>query len=213
MPMRPLVIPATVTLLLAVVVACGGSSDETGDPGSANEPQSEQPADTPIPTPTAIPTPVPTSTPEATATPVPSPTPEPQEAEPTATPESETEEEETSTSSESDSTEEAPEADDLRNLGAAYWKALNDYEIDKVLGYLEDSYRQEQEEEFRGNIELMKTFEIKLTVTEESAPQVVDDESREMYWLVKSPLSADIVHMIFIQVGGKWIIASAERQE
>ena len=196
MPMRPWVIPATVTLLLAVVVACGGSSDETGDQGSASEPRSEQPADTPTPTPTAIPTPVPTSTPE-----------------PTATPESETEEEETSTSSESDSTEEAPEADDLRNLGAAYWKALNDYEIDKALGYLEADYRLAQEESLRENVELMKTFAVKLTVSEKSGPQVVDENSREMYWLVKNPLAVDIVHMIFLQVGGKWKIASAERQE
>ena len=213
MPLRPWVIPATVTLLLAVVVACGGSSDETGDQGSASEPRSEQPADTPTPTPTAIPTPVPTSTPEPTATPVPSPTPEPEEAEPTATPESETEEEETSTSSESDSTEEAPEADDLRNLGAAYWKALNDYEIDKALGYLEADYRLAQEESLRENVELMKTFAVKLTVSEQSGPQVVDENSREMYWLVKNPLAVDIVHMIFLQVGGKWKIASAERQE
>ncbi len=211
--MKPWVIPATVTLLSAIVLACGGSSDETGDPGPAGEPQSEQPADTPIPTPTATPTPVPTSTPEPTATPVPSPTPEPKEAEPTATPESETEEEETSTSSESDSTEEAPEADDLRKLGAAYWKALNDYEIDKVLGYLEESYRQAQEEMLRGNVDLMKTFEVKLTASEESGPQVVDENSREMYWLVKNPLSADIIHMIFTQVDGEWKIASAEIQE
>ena len=207
------VIPAAMTLLLAVGVSCGGSSDEPVDSGPASEPQSEQPADTPIPSPTAIPTPVPTSTPEPTATPVPSPTPEPEEAEPTATPESETEEEETSTSSESDSSDEAPEADDLRELGAAYWKAINDYEIDKVLGYLEDSFRQEQEEALRGNVDLLKTFELKLTVTEESAPKVVDEDSREMYWLVKNPLSTDSVRMLFKQVGGEWKIASAELQE
>ncbi len=213
MTVKPWVIPAAMTLLLAVGASCGGSSDESGDPGPASEPQSEQPADTPTPSPTAIPTPIPTSTPEPTATPVPSPTPEPEEAEPTATPESETEEEETSTSSESESSDEAPEADDLRKLGAAYWKALNDYELDKALGYLEESYRQEQEETLRGNVELMKTFEVKLTVTEESAPQVVDEDTREMYWLVKNPLSADSLHMLFKQVGGEWKIVSAELQE
>lgn len=213
MTMRPWAIPAVLTLLLVVGAACGGSSDETGNSGTTSEPQSEQPTATPIPTPTAIPTPVPTSTPEPTATPIPSPTPEPEEVEPTATPESETEEEETSTAPESDSTEEAPEADDLRELGEAYWKALNDYEIDKVLGLLEDSYRQAQEETLRGNVDLMKTFEVKLTVTEESGPQVVDDETREMYWLMKSPLSVDTIHMIFKHVGGEWKIASSERLE
>lgn len=214
MTMNPWVIPATMTLLLAMVVACGGSSDETGDPGTASEPQSEQPANTPIPTPTTIPTPIPTSTPEPTATPVPSPTPEPEEAEPTATPEaSETEEEETTTSSESDSTEEAPEAADIRKVSTAYWKAINDYEPDKALQLMEANYRQEQEEAFLGNIELMKTFELTLTVTEESGPQIVDDETREMYWLVKNPLSTDRIHMLFMQIDGEWKITSAERLE
>ena len=207
------IISAAIGLLLVVSVACGGSSGESGDSGTASEPQSEQPADTPVPTPTPIPTAIPTPTPEPTATPVPTPTPQPEEVEPTATPETETEEEETATASETDSSEEAPEADALRKVGNAYWKAINDYEPDKALQLMEANYRQEQEEAFLGNIELMKTFELKLTVTEESGPQIVDDETREIYWVVKSPLSADRVHMLFMQIDGEWKITSAERLE
>ena len=96
-------------------------------------------------------------------------------------------------------------------LGSAYWEALNAYELEKTLAFLEESYRLQEEEELTENIELMKTFAIKLTVTEESAPQAVDDETREMYWIVKSPLTVDRVHMIFRQIEGEWKIASAER--
>ena len=96
-------------------------------------------------------------------------------------------------------------------LGTAYWEAINAYELEKALLFLEESYRLEQEESLTDNIELMKSFAIKLTIEEESAPQAVDDKTREMYWIVKSPLTVDRLQMIFLQVDGEWKIASAER--
>ena len=96
-------------------------------------------------------------------------------------------------------------------LGSSYWEAINALEADKVLGYMEENYRREQEETLRGNIELMKTFAVKLTVSEESSPQLVDDDTREMYWTVKSPLNVQRVHMLFRQVEGEWKIFSAEQ--
>ena len=96
-------------------------------------------------------------------------------------------------------------------FATAYWEAINAYEVEKALEFLEENYRREQEEELRENIELMKTFAIKLTVEEEGPPQAVDDETREMYWTVKTPLTVDRVHMIFRPIDGEWIIASADR--
>ena len=96
-------------------------------------------------------------------------------------------------------------------VGSAYWEAINAYELEKALGFLEESYRLQEEEELTENIELMKTFAIKLTVTEENPPEVVDDETREMYWTVKNPLNVLRIHMIFQQVEGEWMIMSAEQ--
>ena len=96
-------------------------------------------------------------------------------------------------------------------LGAAYWEALNAFELEKVLGFLEESYRLQEEEELTANVELMKTFAIKLAVTEASPPEAVDDETREMYWNVKNPLNVLRIHMIFQQIEGEWKIISAEQ--
>ena len=96
-------------------------------------------------------------------------------------------------------------------VGSAYWEAINAYELEKALGFLEESYRLQEKEELTENIELMKTFAIKLTVTEESPPVAVDDETREMYWTVKNPLNVLRIHMIFQQVEGEWMIMSAEQ--
>ena len=96
-------------------------------------------------------------------------------------------------------------------LGSAYWEAINAHELEKALGFLEESYRLQEEEELTANIELMKTFAIKLTVTEVSPPEAVDDETREMYWNVKNPLNVLRIHMIFQQIEGEWKIVSADQ--
>ena len=105
----------------------------------------------------------------------------------------------------------ADEAEALRMLGSAYWEAINAFELEKALRFLEESYRLQEEEELTENIELMKTFAIKLTVTEASPPEAVDDETREMYWTVKNPLNVLRIHMIFQQIQGEWKIISAEQ--
>lgn len=105
----------------------------------------------------------------------------------------------------------AEEAEALRTLSSAYWEAINAYELEKALAFLEESYRLQEEEELTENIELMKTFAIKLTVTEASPPQAVDDETREMHWTVKNPLNVLLIHMIFQQIEGEWKIISAEQ--
>ena len=96
-------------------------------------------------------------------------------------------------------------------VGSAYWEAINSYELEKALGFLEESYRLQEEEELTENIELMKTFAIKLIVTAVSPPEAVDDETREMHWNVKNPLNVLRIHMIFQQIEGEWKIVSAEQ--
>ena len=200
-------IPLVFVILAFIGVACGSSPAASQDSAPPSEPERVDPTATPIPDPTPQP-----KQPDPTATPIPSPTPQP---DPTATPEtspqSETQEADPTATPEPSPPLKAEEADALGMLGSAYWEAINAYEADKVLGYMEENYRREQEETLRGNIDLMKTFAVKLTVSEESSPQIVDDETREMYWIVKNPLNVQRVHMVFRQVEGEWKIVSAEQ--
>ena len=39
------------------------------------------------------------------------------------------------------------EADTLRQVAFAYWEAFNAYDADRALGYLEEDYRQQRDEE------------------------------------------------------------------
>ena len=48
--------------------------------------------------------------------------------------------------------DEAQELDKLRSLAFAYWEAFNAYDADRVLGYLEESYRQQRDETIREEI-------------------------------------------------------------
>ena len=200
MTLNPWAITVALAIVIVAGVACGGSTDSApvSEPERVEPTATSIPSPTPTPEPTPTPAPSPTPTPEPTATPTPEPQGESQEADETATPEV-------------SPSLDAEEADALRMLGSAYWEAINAYELEKALRFLEESYRLQEEEELTENIELMKTFAIKLTVTEASPPEAVDDETREMYWTVKNPLNVLRIHMIFQQIEGEWKIISAEQ--
>lgn len=204
MIMKPWAVRLVFVVVVVIGAACGSSPDTSQDSAPQSEPEQPDPTATPVPSPTpqpdptATPIPTPTPKPDPTATPIPTPQSESQEASPTATPEA-------------SPPLDPQEVETIRMLSSAYWEAINAYDADKALGYMEESYRQEQEETLRGNINLMTTFALKLTVSEESAPQAVDDETRETYWTVKGPLTVDRIHMIFRQIEGEWKIVSAEQ--
>ena len=103
-----------------------------------------------------------------------------------------------------------PEAEALRQLALDYWSAFNSYDVDKVLSYLEDGYRAEQESSIRSNIGQMKSFGVKLGISEQSPPQLVDEGRWEMTIRVQDPLSVRTVRVEFVQVGGEWKISAAE---
>ncbi len=198
-------IPWTTSVALAVVIVAGAACGSS--PASAPTPE-------PTATATPVPSPTPTPEPTATATPVPSPTPTP---EPTPTPATDTpsepEEPEPTPTPEDKPSLSAEEADVIRTISSAYWEAINALELEKVLGLLEESYRLKKEEELTEYIDLMKTYGLKLTVNEMGPPEAIDDESREIYWIVKSPVNVQTIHMIFRQIEGEWKITSAEQVE
>ena len=104
------------------------------------------------------------------------------------------------------------EADALRQLAFAYWEAFNAYDADRTLGYLEESYRQKQEDEIRNEIGLIELFGVQLEVSEKSPPQVVSEDEREMYLDLKEPLGTRKIRMAFRRKEGEWKIIFAEEQ-
>ena len=105
------------------------------------------------------------------------------------------------------------EADALRELAFAYWEAFNAYDADKTLGYLEEEYRQQRDEEIRGEIGSIKLFGIKLGVSEETPPSIVSNDEREMYLTMKEPLGKRRIRMAFREVKGEWKIIFVEESK
>ena len=193
MMLRRWAIPGVFVILAVIGVACGSSPATTQDTGSQSEPEQADPIATPIPSATTQPKQV-----EPTATPEPSPQSEPQTADPTTTPEP------------------SPQLDiedinALSKLTFAFWDAYNAYDGDKTLGYLEESYRQLRGEEIRDNIGLMKLFGVKLELSEESPPHMINDGEWEMHMTMKEPLGTRRIRMAFRQVEGEWKIVFAEQ--
>ena len=197
MMLRRWAIPGVFVILAVIGVACGSSPATTQDTGSQSEPEQADPIATPIPSATTQPKQV-EPTVEPTATPEPSPQSEPQTADPTTTPEP------------------SPQLDiedinALSKLTFAFWDAYNAYDGDKTLGYLEESYRQLRGEEIRDNIGLMKLFGVKLELSEESPPHMINDGEWEMHMTMKEPLGTRRIRMAFRQVEGEWKIVFAEQ--
>ena len=109
--------------------------------------------------------------------------------------------------------EDAEEAESLRQLAYAYWDAFNAYDAVRALGYLEEGYRAERDEEVRSEIAMVQLFGVRLGVAEDTPPHVVDQDKREMYLMMEEPIGTRRIHMVFQEVDGEWKIAHAEEPE
>ncbi|PKB67371.1 MAG: hypothetical protein BZY81_04830 [SAR202 cluster bacterium Io17-Chloro-G4] len=101
----------------------------------------------------------------------------------------------------------------LRWLAFAYWEALNAYEVEKTVSYLEDKYRQAHLGEVEKGIRQMKMFGVKLGLSEESAPRTTGPGLAEMYMTLKEPLGTRRILMEFAKAQGEWKITFAEEVE
>jgi hypothetical protein len=101
----------------------------------------------------------------------------------------------------------------LRRLALDYWAAFNAYDEEKVLSYLEEGYRAERESEIRKDIGQIRTFNVKLQVSEKSAPQLVSADLGQMTLELKEPLGTRTILVAFIKLDGEWKIAFAEEIE
>ena len=102
------------------------------------------------------------------------------------------------------------EVEALRQLAFAYWEAFNAYDVDRVLGYLEEGYREQRGEEIRDEIGMIELFNVTLGVSEETPPWTVSDDEKELYLTMKEPLGTRRIRMAFRDVAGEWKIIFAE---
>ncbi|MDP3064410.1 MAG: hypothetical protein Q8O40_14560 [Chloroflexota bacterium] len=102
------------------------------------------------------------------------------------------------------------DADTLRKLALAYWEAFNAYDVERVLSYLAATYRAEREGQIRTDIGRIKTFGVKLGVSEVSPPQANGDGQWEMFLNMKEPLGTRRIRMAFRQAEGDWKITYSQ---
>ncbi len=103
--------------------------------------------------------------------------------------------------------------DILRSLTFDYWDALNSYDVEKTLSYLEENYRQVHADEVKDGIAQMKQFGVKLEASEESSPRATGQDQAEMYVTLKEPVGTRRILMEFAKIVGEWKITFAEEVE
>jgi hypothetical protein len=108
---------------------------------------------------------------------------------------------------------ELEDLDAIRRLTFDYWIAFNDYDTEKVLSYLEESYRAEREEEIADDIGRIKLFRVSLGVSQRSPAVLTSPTEGEMMINLKEPLGTRQVRMAFRKVDGEWKITHAEQEE
>ncbi len=95
----------------------------------------------------------------------------------------------------------------LKQLAFEYWIAFNEYDVEKVLSYLEESYRAERAEEIAAEIEQLDLFDVTLGVSERSAPTLLSPTEGEMMLNVREPLGTRKYRVGFVMVEGEWRIS------
>jgi hypothetical protein len=104
----------------------------------------------------------------------------------------------------------AEDAQAVRDLALAYWAAYNAYDPEKAISYLDESYRPAQEKIVRDDIGRIKTFGVKLGVSEKSAPVLIGPDQAEMYLNMKTPTGTRTLWMKFALRGDAWTITYVE---
>jgi len=102
------------------------------------------------------------------------------------------------------------EADALRRLAFAYWDAYNAYDVDRILSYLEPSERAKREAGIRDEIGRLKTFGVKLGISEQSPPALSAPDTGEMLMTMQEPLGSRTMKMVFLHRDGRWWVTAAD---
>ena len=100
----------------------------------------------------------------------------------------------------------AADATAVRDVVLGYWAAYNAYDAEKTLSYLDEAYRSSEEKSIRGEISQIKTFGVKLGVSEKSAPVLTAPGQAEMQLTMKEPTGTRTMLMKLTQNGSVWVI-------
>ncbi|MCH8207237.1 MAG: hypothetical protein IH956_09580 [Chloroflexi bacterium] len=96
-----------------------------------------------------------------------------------------------------------------RSLAFGYWEALNDYDADKALSFLEEGYRSKREGDIREQIELLRLSSGQLVVTEQREPFMVSSTEAVMFFSMGDPPDTDRIQMTIVRVDDGWKILYA----
>jgi len=119
--------------------------------------------------------------------------------------------------------EEAPPSDAIteedveaaRQVVFAYLEALNNYDVEGTLAFLEESWRQEREESITNDINEMETFGVKLGIEEEAEPAIIPEGKVEIKIKLITPMFVPDRHATYhlTKINGEWKICFSEAVE
>lgn len=101
----------------------------------------------------------------------------------------------------------------LRDLAFEYWKAFNEYDVDRVLAFLQPAYRAEREEQVREDIGRLEQFSVELGVSEHLPPHVGESGQWEMFLVMETPIDVRRLRMQYQKDRDRWWITHAEEVE
>jgi len=102
-----------------------------------------------------------------------------------------------------------------RQVVLAYFKALNNYDLEGALACMEESWGNEKEPGLTGEINQMKTWSVTLTVEEEAEPAINADETIEIKMKITPSKLAGPRHAVYqlMEIEGEWKICYSEDVE
>ena len=97
-----------------------------------------------------------------------------------------------------------------RQVVFAYWEAFNNYDVEGVLAFLEESYRLEREEGIASEIGQMQSFGVKLGVEEEAEPTTTPEGKVEIKIKLSVPMGQPDRHITYelVKINGEWKICA-----
>jgi hypothetical protein len=96
--------------------------------------------------------------------------------------------------------------DKAKQVIADYWQAFNSYDIEGVLDYLEETFRQQKGAGLESDMGRMQAFGVKLGVAPAAEPAITPDGKIEIKIDLKTPIDTRLVTYRLTEVSGEWKI-------
>jgi len=98
------------------------------------------------------------------------------------------------------------DVDAAREVVFKYWEAFNSYDVEGVLAFLEESYRQERQESITSDIGRMQSLRIKIGVEEEAEPTITPEGKVEIKMKIKTPIGTKHYTYYLVKINDEWKI-------